>query len=73
MTHPTEQNIIIEDVLIAGLAALLPSLGRLIAESDHPVAVRLRDVRPTEWPTESVERELLKVLTDGSPDTKPGA
>lgn len=54
------RNIVLEDFLIAGLSALIPSLGRLIDESDHPVAQRVRDIRPVEWETERAEREILE-------------
>lgn len=53
-----KRNIVWEEILIAGLARLIPSLGEIIADSEHPVAVRVRDIRPSHWESEIAEREI---------------
>lgn len=55
-----KRNLVLEEFLIAGLASLIPSLGELIRESDHPVAQRVREIRPAEWETERAEREIAE-------------
>jgi len=67
-----KRPIIAELLTSAGVAAL-SALDRWLNSSAHPVVVRVRDLRPTEWPSERVERELREQLAElkSGPSTKP--
>lgn len=44
-------------VIVATLAKILPALGDLIDETDSPFAEKVRNLRPSVWPTDmEIER-----------------
>lgn len=47
-------------MIVATLSKILPSLGRMIDETDHPFAVRVRELKPAVWPTDEVLERLKK-------------
>lgn len=57
MTEP-KRGIVLAEVVASGLALGLSVIDRLFNTSQHPVFQRLRDLRPTEWPSERVAREI---------------